>query len=471
MIKVFISHKSTNRAAAEALVNALSIVLARDDIFLAEEITKANPWREEIERALGEALCFILLYTDPGLDWSWCFYETGYFHSTNAPKRPIFCLHAEEVAPPGPLANLQTIKAAAEDLEDWIRNALCEVLGCRQPDGNSLSEAVLKIESLLKDASPIVETTLKPYIVIEPPLPVGCSNWNDTNAFPEINFAASQVSVDLNSAIRLGFGDPPKNMKLLAFLREIASDSGEKSDKLEFWINKVFLSLREAVNGRSDFQEAAFRHESGKIIRPIVVGFAKNCSGTICRLRITFESSFDSPLTDNPTAVQRLAGGVRLGVRTQLEIIDPFMGRMSEVYREKILGGHPQDSIGRRNPVGQRLISALGAIWQEAIAHGVRSSDEAPKLFEGSNQNTYEDIRSRALATETGLVSAATKEDAENTGMYPESERLLVELKTSNDAFLRLALPRLGELLTSGEGSAGPPVSESNPDNTPTIGF
>jgi hypothetical protein len=43
---------------------------------------------------------------------------------------------------------------------------------------------------------------------------------------------------------------------------------------VEFWIAKLFESLQSAVYGKANFQEEAyFRHESGKILRPVVVSY------------------------------------------------------------------------------------------------------------------------------------------------------------------------------------------------------
>src|ERR1700693_4394401 len=134
MTTVFLSHKSQHASAAEALRDALSIVYGRDEIFLAEEINRGVDWRASIDRALDDAKCFLLLYTDPQLDWSWCFYEAGAFAKMREKTaRPVFCLHPGDVVPPSPLANLQTIKATPDQLEPWIRNDLCPIDGCRQP--------------------------------------------------------------------------------------------------------------------------------------------------------------------------------------------------------------------------------------------------------------------------------------------------------------------------------------------------
>ena len=53
--------------------------------------------------------------------------------------------------------------------------------------------------------------------------------------------------------------------------------------------------------------------------------------------------------------------------------------RLSKVHREKVLSRRARDAIARRNPVGGRVIEALDAIWQEAIAHGVRPGGPPPR--------------------------------------------------------------------------------------------
>ncbi|MBV9998857.1 MAG: TIR domain-containing protein [Verrucomicrobia bacterium] len=454
MTTVFLSHKSQHASAARALAGALSIVFGRAEVFLAEDIEKGEDWRAEIDLALREAKCFILLYGDPQLDWSWCFYEAGAFAKMkDKPGRPVFCLHPADVAPPSPLAYLQTITATADQLEQWIRNALCSIHGCQQPTADEISSSIEKIEKLVNNTGPVQEKVLKPFIWIEPswPGPGDEPNWNDERALSEIDFSRASVLIDPDSATQLGFATPPRRKQLLPFLRELACDAEWSDDRVEFWIAKLFESLREAAKGRLLFQEAAyFRHESGRILRPVVVSYVKNSSGTKCRLRVIFASAFGSPLTDNPNLVQRLTVGIRLAVRTRLEVLDPFLGRMAEVHRDKVLSAHPRDAIARRNPVGGRVTEALDAILQEALAHGMRPGDPPPRLFEGPAQHEYEEIRNRAVSLWQGLKNKTWQEDQKGTGEYPESELLLGELDQCNQAYLDLSLPRLQELLRRG---------------------
>ena len=455
MTMVFLSYKSQHTSAAEALRDALSIVFGKDEIFLAEEIDKGKDWRKEIDRALSEAKCFILLYPDPKLEWSWCFYEAGAFAKMAGQlERPVFCLHLSEVTPPSPLANLQTVPATPDQLENWIRNDLCKIKECRQPNGQEISRTTKEIAELIKNAGPVQEETfeektLKPFIWIDPRGDE--PNWDDENALSQY-FSHAIVSIDAVSATQLGYADPPKGKELLPFLRELASDAEWSDDRVEFWIAKFFESLRDAAHERLLFQEAAyFRHESGRILRPVVVGYAKNASGSKRRLRVIFASELGSPLTDSPDRTQRLSVGIRLAVRTRLEVLDPFLGRMSQVHREKVLSNRPRDAIAKRNPVGARVTEALDAILQESLAHGMRPNDDPPRLFDDqAQQDKYEEIRKCALNSWYDLKEKALEEDKKKTGEYPESERLLAELYKYNQAYLDLSLPRLQELLMSG---------------------
>jgi hypothetical protein len=44
-----------------------------------------------------------MLYTNPELDWSWCFYEAGGFINKGRKPRPVYCVHPETVEPPSRL--------------------------------------------------------------------------------------------------------------------------------------------------------------------------------------------------------------------------------------------------------------------------------------------------------------------------------------------------------------------------------
>ena len=253
------------------------------------------------------------------------------------------------------------------------------------------------------------------------------------------------VEIDEISAKGLNFNHPP-NLELLPFLRRIACDTTEQPDKIEFWITKFFESLQSAVDGKANFQEEAyFRHENGKTLRPVVVSFTRCATGSVCRLRVVFAQAFGTPLTDSPGLLQRLSIGARLAIRTRLEIVDAFSGRLSQIQKQKLQSRRDEDEIGRKIGIGSRLVEALNTIVQEAVSHGVRPEDDPPILFDAPVQDRFLEIRQRGVQTWNELERAAIRDDG--TGDYAETERLLIELKKNNEGYLALVLPRIEELV------------------------
>jgi hypothetical protein len=313
------------------------------------------------------------------------------------------------VKPPDPIADLQTIRSERSEIERWLKNSFYPLLKCRRKLTEDKCQATVKaIEGLLNEIDPIGEArNLKPCISIEPKW---SGNWTAISTIPpEFDFSNASVSVDASSATQLGFAAPPDDLDLLQFLRRMSCDNDQS--KVEFWIKNFFDSLRNAVSEKLDFQEAAayFRHENGKIYSPMVTSYAKNESGTKCILRVIFAEAFVSPLTDSPRKVQLLSNGARVAVRTQLEVLDRFLGQTSQIYREK----------ERKSSVGGRLQETLDAIWNEARSHGTRPDEPAPSLFdEGAAQASYENIRNRWIQICGELKRVAQQEDEAATGDY-----------------------------------------------------
>ena len=83
-LNIFVSYKSKDQAIAERFKTLLYGVLIPDkrellDVFISNGIPKGEDWEKSIHEALRKCDCFILLYTDPMLEWSWCLYESGFY--------------------------------------------------------------------------------------------------------------------------------------------------------------------------------------------------------------------------------------------------------------------------------------------------------------------------------------------------------------------------------------------------------
>ena len=142
-------------------------------------------------------------------------------------------------------------------------------------------------------------------------------------------------------------------------------------------------------------------------------------------------------------------------------MLEPFLGHTSQIYRDKVLSTGPENEVSRKNPVGARLVEALDAIWQETLSHGMRPDEPPPKLFEGSAQQIYEDLRNQGVRIWDQIKQVALREDRKATGKYPEMERLLVKLNQINEDYLALVLPRIEELLVPVEKRRIKPIADS----------
>jgi hypothetical protein len=82
------------------------------DVVISEDLSGAEDWRAAIKSHLEAAKYLILVYGAPYEDWSWCFYETGYFAGTHVAaqqERCVYCIARPKVDPPGPLSDLQMV--------------------------------------------------------------------------------------------------------------------------------------------------------------------------------------------------------------------------------------------------------------------------------------------------------------------------------------------------------------------------
>src|SRR5262249_31988186 len=110
---------------ARALENVIETASQQQiQAFVSEEIQHGKDWRQSIEEHLRAAQSLFLIYGAPYEDWSWGFYETGYFASLN-PKESdgkIYGLIRPNISPPGPLAHLQMVTG-----KDQLVDAITEL--------------------------------------------------------------------------------------------------------------------------------------------------------------------------------------------------------------------------------------------------------------------------------------------------------------------------------------------------------
>jgi hypothetical protein len=110
---IFVSHRAEYAALVRQLKTAIQgTSRGKIKVFISEDIVRGEKWRAAIENHLRESESLFLVYGAPYEDWSWCFYEAGYFaalcREQSAP-RDIFCISRPNIPAPGPLNDLQML--------------------------------------------------------------------------------------------------------------------------------------------------------------------------------------------------------------------------------------------------------------------------------------------------------------------------------------------------------------------------
>jgi len=137
---IFISHRSEYAAQARGLKKLIeSTSRGKISVFISEDIPRGNDWRAAIEAHLRDAERLFLIYGAPYEDWSWCFYEAGYFAGRDAgteTRRRIYCMARPDVPVPSPLNHLQIVQEGEQLLEELLniyaqKGVACDAVGLR----------------------------------------------------------------------------------------------------------------------------------------------------------------------------------------------------------------------------------------------------------------------------------------------------------------------------------------------------
>jgi len=122
---IFISHRSEYANLVRTLKRAIEITsVGKIDVVISEDLSGAEDWRKVIKSQLKDAKYLFLVYGAAYEDWSWCFYETGYFAATHPEaqqQRSIYCITRPNVEPPGPLSDLQMVTNQERLIADLMK--------------------------------------------------------------------------------------------------------------------------------------------------------------------------------------------------------------------------------------------------------------------------------------------------------------------------------------------------------------
>ena len=125
--KIFISHRSEDRAIASAVSGALRLLGDNKlEPFVCTDIPGGREWRDWIDDKINLSDIMLFLYTEEAIDWMWCFYEIGLFRHPNDPNpRPIICIQNPAIKNlPSPLEKYQAYQATEDGIKRFLEDLL-----------------------------------------------------------------------------------------------------------------------------------------------------------------------------------------------------------------------------------------------------------------------------------------------------------------------------------------------------------
>jgi hypothetical protein len=129
--KIFISHRSEDRALATTVSSVLQMLGAgRIETFVCSDIPGGREWRDWIHEKIGDSDIMLFLYTEESFDWRWCFFEIGLFMKPKHPdSQPIICIHNQSISSsslPSPLEKYQAYLATKDGFKKFLSDLLYE---------------------------------------------------------------------------------------------------------------------------------------------------------------------------------------------------------------------------------------------------------------------------------------------------------------------------------------------------------
>jgi hypothetical protein len=450
--RIFVSHKARNAKITSDMLDILKSGMTGVEFFLSEQIEPGDNWRSDIVKEIRSADCLLLLYLDPDQDWSWCMFEAGLF-SANKPKngeRRLYCIQYPGSPPPDPLSEIQTTSATFDSMKIFLKSFY---LTTKQTDSKTwadLDATASRLVDFLEQCRPkeYETTNLRPSMLLYPAwTATDRPDWRPVKVPKSLPLDRSEVVIEnQKSVFLLGFDVDPQKMNVVDFLKRLDT---EGSDVRRPWMEKFLESLQSTLEGRMTEQHVVyFRSAMGNILRPIIESVKRSDDGAECVCRVVFVDAFAPPSSGNPSRMQLLANGLRLAVRTRLEVLDKYRGVMTQERSRLAQSEDPAEALGKLHPLGGRILESIRTIVLEAELQGSKLDTPPPNLFDDdTKQATYERIRGEFKSWLIKFQAVTKKEDNEPQGKYVETERLLDELYDLHSKYITIAAPTFLNML------------------------
>ena len=307
---LFISHRSEYGRLARTLKQAIETAShGQIDVFISEDIPRGNEWRPSIEKHLRDGQSLFLIYGAPYEDWSWCFYEAGYFAAVNPPPsdRRIYCLIRPDVTAPSPLSHLQMVtnkEQLIRELNDIFQRNSIEF------DAVQLRGLIGKLEQGLFgeirqfDGYPRINFVASDAEFAGGEIPATAKFTGDDNVLGDL-FTIQASSVPLGKIHRLAQSDAGKQNFIYKWLEETA---------------QIILAARE---NQFMAPQTVLIGRGGRRYRTLLHCARIQGDGTYCCEFLAIEE-VGGPLTGLPNQQLSLLTGIRMGYRFRSEVIQKF---------------------------------------------------------------------------------------------------------------------------------------------------
>lgn len=359
--RIFISHRHEDAAIAEFMRNELQKISKGSLlVFISEDIDSGEDWRDQIVNELNKADYLFLIYSDPGEDWSWCFYEVGFFHHKvgGDVRGRIFCFHQPESPVPSQISHLQQPSAPSK-IAECIRK-ICADNGLTQPDN---------VNQFAKDLIDKISQTKFSGIrrvIFE---------FDDINEIRRDSLPAEAKIIADASTILTIFGFSQQIS--WAHILQMVSTSESTLQPYDIrWLNEIIAVINRAVGGVIISPQCVLFSRSGDIRHRFVFSHVKRGSDKkfICEFIVCEDVS--GPAKNVPASLLSLMTSIRMATRIRHEFIDFIK------FREAQTSEAISEFISQKR-------SLIFAILTEAETRG---SVDLPNLLEAFN-NPFEKNR------------------------------------------------------------------------------
>jgi hypothetical protein len=421
-LRVFISHKAKDSAAAQS-IKRLLLRRAKDDrviVFLssdAEDIRGGTLWRESIHKNLREADRLVLLYTDPTDRWDWCLYECGYFLGIHPGADTLTVLTPLGVVPPAPLQERHYVKPQAPSISAWLEKFYDPANIFFNGIGTDRDELAKEIAETI---TPLGSSPYLPHRFFTVHVPVATAN-TASQDFPDGAF------VDLPSDAAGMFG-------LMANPRMPWPEFLQVAKAVRFDAIALGRSLRDTQNKRvpNTVLPLFKAKDDGKGYRPLIFQVDIHAQGELDSKVVLapIPPSFDPEKSNGLDRVSNL-----------LMIAKLFRDRVIERNAPAI------DALGSTPPPGEwiavfeAILYDVELVVTEALNLGLDSTEKITDAFEQKDQAELAKLLTNWFAAR-GMLKSAVE------GRIPtDAHEIFTVMRTINYGYMKLASERLAEIM------------------------